>query len=161
MSEVGVFLSWLFFWLFFSFVSAFVAGKKGRSFEGILVLSLVFSPLIGLIVALVMQPNVKALEGEKIATGQSKKCPFCAEVIKSEAIVCRFCGKDQPVLVEKIKTSVESEKIDEVAFENWKRDRISADKATFFLFREGLENFKDEDWWKRVYRLHLKNKDTN
>jgi hypothetical protein len=72
-----------------SFVAAAVANGKGRSGTGFFFLSLLLSPLIGIIAAFVARPNVRAVEAEQLHAGTMRKCPFCADLIKSEAIVCR------------------------------------------------------------------------
>ena len=83
-------------WLVLSFAVAYGAKNRGRSFGTYLLLSLLLSPLIGGIVLLLLGDNKEGIESNSISEGDSKKCPFCAEIIKKEAIVCRFCGRELP-----------------------------------------------------------------
>lgn len=71
-------------------LTGFVAQSKGRNFFG----WFLYGALIWIIAlphALMLGRDNYALENRKISEG-GKICPDCAEVVKRDARVCRFCG---------------------------------------------------------------------
>jgi hypothetical protein len=72
----------IFWWFVLSGVAGAIASNKGRSGPGFFFLSLALSPLLGIIIALVVKLDRSAVEQMAVASGDSRKCPFCAELIK-------------------------------------------------------------------------------
>jgi hypothetical protein len=90
----GVIIGELVFWSVATAIPAIIAWRKGHSFAGWWLVSSIlwFVTLPG---ALLIKPDFPELERRQIALGM-RKCPHCAEFVKGEAVVCRYCGRDLP-----------------------------------------------------------------
>jgi len=70
------------------------ARERGRSFAGFFLLSILFSPLIGGLILLLLGKNEEEINRIKLESGMSKTCPYCANIINYDAKICMFCHKE-------------------------------------------------------------------
>lgn len=80
-------------WILSGVITAFVASYKRRSGCGWFVLGALLGPF-GLILSLVVPSNAARIEREAILSGAYKQCPYCAELIRTEAVKCPHCRSE-------------------------------------------------------------------
>lgn len=85
-------MEFIFLILLIGLIPAMIARSKGKSF----MLWWIYGALlfiIALVHSILMKSNNANLEKRQLAEGM-KKCPKCAELVKQEATLCRFCNSE-------------------------------------------------------------------
>ena len=80
-------LLYVFIFVLLCLIPIAIAKQRGlKKDTQIFLISAFLTPIIGTIVALLWKPTPP--------NEDKKKCPFCGELIRKNAIMCMFCGKE-------------------------------------------------------------------
>lgn len=85
---------WIVLWFVLSILVGLYANSKGRSAIAYFLLSMALSPVVGMALAIIAEPDIDVIEKKAISAGKFRKCPYCAELVKKEAKICKHCGKE-------------------------------------------------------------------
>ena len=85
------FTLWIVVWCGVNAIVGYFIGKRKYVIWASIIVSILFGPIGWLIAAL--------------NSGKLRKCPFCAELVKPEAVVCKHCGHKLPPSQPPLKTT--------------------------------------------------------
>lgn len=74
-------------------IPASIAQNRGRSFLGWYIFGFLLW-IVALPCALMIPNDQAAKDRHQLEGGGARRCPHCAEIIRAEALVCRYCGRD-------------------------------------------------------------------
>lgn len=90
-------MEWVFVWCVASVGVGLAATPRGRGSGSWFLIALVISPLLAILLLLALPTKDEAERTRARKNGEAgefRKCPRCAEVVRREAVVCRFCHAD-------------------------------------------------------------------
>lgn len=80
-------------YLFACLVAAYVWDIKGRGAGAGFLVSLILTPVLSLLIGLAL-PSNKDVAIRKYGSRYEKLCPYCGEVIKKSAKICKHCHSE-------------------------------------------------------------------
>ncbi len=83
----------LFIWVILALLVGWYARGKGHSFFVMFLFAMILSSPVVFLIEAIRSPNILNQEKARLLSGEWEKCPSCAELVKSEATKCRYCGE--------------------------------------------------------------------